>query len=231
LNIAIIPARGGSKRIPMKNIRNFSGSPIISYSIREAKKSKLFDHVIVSTDNQKIRKIAEKYGAICPFYRPKKLSNDIATLTQVVTHTLKEVSKIYAKPKNFCCIYATSPFIDYLDIKKSYKLFKKNYKKTDMILAVSKFTYPVQRAFRIKKDGNLQMIQKKYLYKRSQDLEEAYHDAAHFFWGKTQSHLKKINTNFKIRPYFLPRYRAQDIDSLEDWKHAEKTFKLHNFLK
>jgi len=227
LNIAIIPARGGSKRIPMKNIRNFSGSPIISYSIRAAIKSKLFDHVIVSTDNKKIQEVAEKYGAICPFIRPKKLSDDLTKLNQVIVHTLRQFEKIYAKPKNFCCIYATSPLVSYFDIKKSYFFLKKNYDNTDMVLSTCKFTYPVQRAFRIKKNGNLQMFQKKYLNKRSQDLEDAYHDAAHFFWGKTQTYLAKKNSNLKILPYLLPRHKVQDIDTYEDWKHAEMIFKLY----
>lgn len=229
MNIAIIPARSGSKRIKNKNIKLFCGKPIIYYSINEAKKSKIFQKIIVSTDSEKIKKISEKYGAEVPFLRPKYLSDDYTSTIDVIKHALKELS--YIKNNfNICCLYPTAPLVKKEDLIKSIKKFLS--KKYNFLFSGSKFTYPVQRGLYLNKDGYIEMINKKNYKKRSQDLKSVFHDAGQFYWGtkKTWITKKKIfDKNSSI--FLLPRLRVQDIDNIDDWKIAERLYKLNNEKK
>jgi pseudaminic acid cytidylyltransferase len=218
--ICIIPARAGSKRIKNKNIKKFNGKPMIKYSIDAAIKSKCFSKIIVSTDSIKIKKIAEKCGAEVPFIRPKKLSGDKIALRPVVINVLKFFQNLKMLPMHVCYITATAPFIDPKDIKNSYKLIKKE--KVNYVFSISTFDYPIQRALRINKKKKIEMVNRKFRNYRSQDLEELYHDAGQFYWGKSSSILKDVKTFGKSSmPYLIKRWKSIDIDTKEDWYQAE----------
>ena len=226
MNIAIIPARGGSKRIKNKNIRSFLGKPIISYPIKEILKSKIFDKVIVSTDNDKIANIAKIYGGEILFKRPKELSGDYSNTQEVIVHAINWIEQNIAKPKNICCIYPTSPLLKSIDLINSFKIFKT--KKWDFLISATEFSYPIQRAFFEDKNGGIKMFQPKNYFKRSQDLTKSFHDAGQFYWGKYSAWLNKkklFSKNSKF--YKMPKLRVQDIDNIDDWKIAEKLYKIH----
>jgi len=228
MNVAIIPARSGSKRIHNKNIKDFNGRPIISYPILAAKKSKLFKEIIVSTDSYKIKKIVNKFGAKVYHLRSKKLSNDHAVIKDVLFDIIKFLKKKMLSTKYFCLIYATSPLINFYDLKKSLRILDKSNSVVDSIMAVKKFSYPIQRALGINKKKHLYMRNKKYKNARSQDLEKSYHDAGVFSWFKTDNFLNKIKSNSSIisLPFVLEELRVQDIDNIEDWKVAEFKYKI-----
>ncbi len=218
MNIAIIAARGGSKRIKLKNIKLFRGKPIISYSIQAAIKSRCFKRIIVSTDNKKIAKIAIKYGAEVPFMRSKKLSLNKIGNREVIIDAIKQL-KLKVMPEYICQILATAPFISHLDIIKSHKKLKDT--KADFCFSVSKFSYPIQRALKVTKKDRVEMFFPKYRKYHSQKLEKSYHDAGQFYWGKTKTILKDKVTFSKIStPFLIPTYRSIDIDDIEDWKQA-----------
>ena len=188
MNIAIIPARAGSKRIKNKNIKMFCGKPVIYYSILAAKKSNIFSKIIVSTDSIKIKQIAEKYGADVPFIRPKNLSDDFSSTMEVIKHSIKELS-FHKKKINICCIYPTAPLIKKDDLIKSYKIFNTN--KFKFLFSASKFSYPIQRSFYLDKKNYIKMVNKQNYNKRSQDLKITYHDAGQFYWGSGKSWLNE----------------------------------------
>ena len=219
--LCIIPARSGSKRIKNKNIKKFLGYPIIRYPINTAKQSKLFKRIIVSTDSNKIKKIALKYGALVPFLRSKKLSDDFTPLVKVLLNTLKKIDNL---PKYFCLIYATAPLIDKKDLKKSLSMIKKNNSNADSKLSVCQYTKPIQRALKKNKKNYLEFINKRYLFNRSQDLKETYYDAALFCWFNTERYLKKNGRDLRTMPYLVDDIKTQDIDNERDWKIAQKKF-------
>ena len=225
MNIAIIPARGGSKRIPKKNIKDFHGKPIIAYSIENAINSKLFDKVIVSTDTDEIAEIALKYGAEVPFIRPKKLSDDYTGTHEVIGHAVRWLENNGNKIDYVCCLYATAPLIQPKTISLAYKElidWKVNY-----CFSVTSFSFPIQRAIKISEVDAVEMFYPKYLSTRSQDLEVAYHDAGQFYWGKSNSFKKELPIfSNNVRPFILPRYLVQDIDTLEDWQRAEAMYRV-----
>ena len=217
--VAMIPARGGSKRIPRKNIKHFHGKPIIAYSIEAALKSNLFDKVIVSTDDEEIAKIALEYGAVVPFIRSKELSDDFTGTGAVVKHTL-EYLKSNGENYDFACtIYATAPFLNekYL-IEGFEKLQKSNAK---IAFSCTSMPFPIQRTFKITDDERCEMFWPENFMTRSQDLEEAYQDAGQFYWEKTNHDSKEITFGKDSIPIILPRYLVQDIDTPEDWIRAE----------
>ncbi len=224
MKIAIIPARSGSKRIINKNIKNFHGKPIISYAIKCAKDSKLFDKILVSSDSKKIIKIAKKYGAEAPFIRPSFISRDKSLTIDVVKHAIKWLSKNGNKINFVCCIYPTSPLMIHQDLRNSFKIVKK--KKIDFLIAVTKYSYPVQKSFYLK-NNMIKLLQSSKHSTASQTLRETYHDAGQFYWARTKTWLKKKsilnNNSFAFK---LPQLRVQDIDNINDWKIAEKLFKL-----
>tara|TARA_Y100001968_G_C19399932_1_gene740444 strand:- start:176 stop:865 length:690 start_codon:yes stop_codon:yes gene_type:complete len=227
MNLCIIPARGGSKRIKRKNIREFCGKPIIAWSIQAAKKSNCFEKVVVSTDDNEIADIAKSFGAEIPFSRPKDLSDDFTTTSLVVEHCIDWFCKNSWTPNLTCCLYATAPFVTSSNIAQAFEIFKfQNVQR--FIFSATSYPFPIQRAFRINKDGNAEMFDAVNFKVRSQDLEIAYHDAAQFYIGKTNTWLKNNNLFEGSKPYVLPKWQVQDIDNEEDWARAELMFKILN---
>ncbi|MBF0263701.1 MAG: pseudaminic acid cytidylyltransferase [Gammaproteobacteria bacterium] len=221
MNIAIIPARGGSKRIPKKNIKKFLGKPIIAYSIDAAHKSELFDKIIVSTDNEEIAQLALKFGAEVPFLRPNELADDFTGTTPVVRHAAQWVEQNIAKPDNICCIYSTAPFVQAQAIKDSFTMLANLSK--GHITAITSFSFPIQRAFKLDKDNHPIPFYPEYMPCRSQDLEDAYHDAGQFYWWTYDALINGVSEH---KAYQLPPYLVQDIDTLEDWKRAELMYQV-----
>ncbi len=221
--IAIIPARGGSKRIPRKNIKRFAGQPLIAYSIQCAKESKLFDEVIVSTEDEEIAKVAKDYGAKVPFMRPEKLGDDFATAGSAVSWTLDELKK-QGKEYEFCCtIYATAPFLKPDVLVKSFQTLSSSDAK--YCFSATSFPYAFQRAFKLEND-RCKMFFPAYYSSRSQDLEPAYHDAGQFYWDNLNKSSAKNMFDEDSIAYLLPRYLVHDIDTQEDWDMAELIFKV-----
>ena len=224
MKLCVIPARGGSKRIPRKNIKNFCGKPIIAYSIQAALNSNLFDNIIVSTDDLEIAKIAESYGANIPFLRPAKLANDHAGTIPVVNHAIEWFIKKNNPPNEICCLYATAPFIKPKSIITGFELMNDN--KKEFCFTATSFAAPIQRAIKINKSGNVSMFFSENINKRSQDFECAYHDAGQFYWGTIDAWLKEKKIFSEISTdMILPRHYAHDIDTPEDWQIAELMFK------
>ena len=223
--IAIIPARGGSKRIPNKNIKSFAGQPIISYSIKAAQETNLFERIIVSTDSEEIAEVAKSYGAEAPFIRPAELADDFAGTDEVVLHALKFLLNSGEKVNYVCCIYATAPFIRSKDIRIGFELLR-NYNATSTF-TVTTFPSPIFRSLKINDSGRVEMFWPQYLDTRSQDLPEAYHDAGQFYWADVKKYLqeRQFYSNDSV-PVVLPRYLVQDIDTLEDWKTAERMYSV-----
>jgi N-acylneuraminate cytidylyltransferase len=227
-NLCIIPARGGSKRIPRKNIKDFLGKPIIAYSIETTIKSELFDTVMVSTDDKEIAEVAKKYGAKVPFFRSKKNADDYATLPDVLIEVYQNLKqKLNISFDNICCILPTAPLITVQRIKEGYELLINS--EVTSVVPVIAFSYPVWRSFRINDQNRLEMIWPEYLKSRSQDLPVVYHDAGSFYWIKRGSFFKEKNLfTSKSQPLILEETEVQDIDTLEDWRLAELKYKyLH----
>lgn len=226
MNIAIIPARGGSKRIPRKNVREFCGRPLIAYSIEAAKACGLFDHVIVSTDDEQIREIANAFGAETPFVRPAELANDHATTVPVIKQAVEWVQQHIGKVDYVCCIYATAPFIQAGALREAYELLSQKAV-SGYVFSAATFPFPIQRAFKVKQNGFVEMFEPQNYMTRSQDLEEAYQDAGQFYWGSADTYLsEKIFFSTDSMAYILPRYMVQDIDTPEDWKRAELMYEV-----
>lgn len=228
MKIAVIPARGGSKRIPGKNIKSFCGRPIIAYSIEAALKSGVVDHVIVSTDDEDIARVARDCGAKVPFVRPSGISDDYTPTVPVIKHAVEWVMTNWGQVSDVCCIYATAPFVTPEDIKEAYaRLVNENV--AGYVFTATSFPFPIQRAFRVKEDGHCEMFYPEHYNTRSQDLEEAYQDAGQFYWGRAEAYLGEVNfLSDKSKPYLLPRYRVQDIDTAEDWARAEIMWRVLN---
>ncbi len=224
MNIAIIPARKNSKRIKNKNIKSFFGKPVISYAIKCAIKSKLFNKIIVSTDSQKILKIAKKFGADVPFLRPKKLSSDKAITIDVIKHSIKWLNKKNIKPNYICCIYPATPLLQHKDLKKSYSIIKK--KKYDFVISAVKYPHPIDRHFEIK-NNKIKLFKKNKIISMTQKNKNYYHDAGQFYWGQANTWLNKKNIlTEKCFAFKLPQLRVHDIDNIEDWQITKKLFKL-----
>lgn len=226
-NIAIIPARSGSKRIPHKNVKNFLGKPVIAYSIKTAIDSGLFDEIMVSTDSENIAEIALKYGAKIPFLRTQNTAGDHATLSDVILEVLTNYNeKFNLKFDNICCLLATAPLVKPKDLKISYnKLLKQDI---DAVFPIVKYDYPIQRALKLE-NQKIKMIWPENKNKRSQDLEPAYHDAGLFYWIKNNIFIEqKTLWPPQTVGIEISRLAAQDIDTPEDWILAELKYKLRN---
>lgn len=223
-NLCIIPARGGSKRIPRKNIKDFLGKPIIAYTIEAAIKSNLFNEIMVSTDDKEIAKVAMSFGANVPFMRSKKNANDFATTYEVIEEVIKEYKNKGKKIDNICCIYPCAPFVTSSKISAAYDLFIK--KKYDSVLPIMPFSFPIQRAIKLN-DDKIKMFNEAYKNTRTQDLEKSYHDAGQFYWMKTETILieKSIVTN-NSGAIIISEMEGQDIDNETDWKLAELKYKM-----
>jgi N-acylneuraminate cytidylyltransferase len=226
LNVALIPARAGSKRIANKNTKIFNGKPLIAYSIEAALESGLFDHVIVSTDSPDIAKLSQELGASAPFTRPDELSDDFTGTQEVIAHGIKTLQDQGMQIDYCCCIYATAPFLQVSHLQQGYDLLKQNPDKA-FALSISTFDFPVQRALIVNSMGMAPMFPA-FIASRSQDLEEAFHDAGQFYWGSADDFLSK-------KPWFsehalgvnIPRHLVQDIDTPEDWLRAELMYKAY----
>ena len=223
MNVAIIPARGGSKRIPRKNIKTFCGKPMIAWSIEAAKSSGLFEYVIVSTDDAEIAEVARHWGAKVPFIRPKELSNDYAGTTSVIAHATKWALDCGLDVEAVCCIYATAPLVQADDLHRGWEAL--NSSNWDYAFAVTDFAAPIFRSFQQTAEGGIEMFFPEYFATRSQDLPVALHDAGQFYWGRPSVWIedKKIFDRHSI-PIIIPRWRVQDIDNWDDWKRAELIF-------
>lgn len=226
-NIAIIPARGGSKRIPKKNIKEFCGKPIITYSIEAALQTELFDEVMVSTDDMEIAEIAKQYGAKVPFFRSDNNSNDYATLVDVLLEVINQYEIAGELFDNVCCILPTAPFISEKKLVDSFHIMKD--KKYASIFPTLEYSYPIQRSLIKDSDGLIKMAYPENLSVRSQDLEKHYHDSGQFYWIEKNT-LKKEKTIFTTNTgaIELSQLEVQDIDTLDDWKIAEIKYKIIN---
>ena len=220
MRLCVIPARGGSKRIPRKNIKIFCGQVMIDYSIKAALDSQCFDQVIVSTDDAEIAEVAKSFGAIVPFVRPDELADDYAGTVSVIKHAIEWFDDQEQPPSEVCCLYATAPFVRADTIKKAYEKMQRT--QADYCFTVTSFAFPIQRALKVTAKNRIEMFYPEHLETRSQDLEESYHDAGQFYWGKAESFKQQKPLFSKsATPYILPRHLVQDIDTPEDWKRAE----------
>ena len=225
MKIAVIPARGGSKRIPRKNIKLFCGKPMIAWSIEAARASGLFDHIVVSTDDDEIAEVAKAHGAEVPFMRPAALSDDHTGTSPVVAHAIEWYRVQGQMPDPVCCIYATAPFVIAADLQRGLQTL--NDSGSDFAFSVTSYAFPIQRAIRLTNAGRIEMFQPGNFNIRSQDLEEAFHDAGQFYWGRTNAWLSgKMIFGPHASVVRLPRYRVQDIDTIEDWTRAEYLFRV-----
>jgi len=225
MKVAIIPARGGSKRIPRKNIKAFHGKPMIAYSIEAAIASGCFDKVIVSTDDTEIAAVAEAHGAHVPFLRPADISDDYATTMDVMAHAIHWCQNEGWDIDAVCCLYATAPFVLPKDLQQGYALLQGEG--VQFAFSATSFPFPIQRAIKLDSDGSVSMFVPENEQVRSQDLEEAYHDAGQFYWGKTRAFLEKYSIfSPHSKAVLLPRNRVQDIDTQEDWEFAESLFSV-----
>lgn len=222
--VAIIPARGGSKRIPRKNVKDFCGKPMIAWSVEAAKASGCFDQIIVSTDDDEIADVAREWGATVPFMRPAELSGDFIGTLPVIRHSVEWLNQNDFAVTYACCLYATAPFVSAEDLKHGFRFIKDEG--ISYAFSVTSYDFPIQRAIRITGNGRVAMFNPEHFQTRSQDLEEAWHDAGQFYWGTAKAWCEE-------RPIFgqdsvpvkLQRHRVQDIDTPEDWIRAEWLFR------
>jgi N-acylneuraminate cytidylyltransferase len=222
-NICIIPARGGSKRIPKKNIKDFLGKPIMAYSIEMALESGLFDEVMVSTDDLEIAEIAKSSGASVPFIRSKEASDDYATTAAVIKEVVEMYRNIGEEFDSICCLYPTAVLANSADIRQGYELLKD----ADMVLPVTEFSFPPLRSFRVNEEGLAEYRYLEHVNTRSQDLEPWYHDAGQWYWYQIKT-LEKELEFYERRVLKLSNIRVQDIDNIEDWKIAEIKYSFKN---
>ena len=226
MRLAVIPARGGSKRIPKKNIRDFCGRPIIEWTIKTVIASDCFDRIIVSTDDEEIAEIGRNCGAEVPFLRPQDLSNDFVGTMPVIQHAINWAQLHGGFPDLVCCIYATAPLLLPDDIRSGLQSLESCG--AEFSFSVSQYCSPIQRALRINSNNRLEMFHEEYVNFRSQDLEDTFHDAGQFYWGRVNAWLSGssiLNSEYAV-PIILPHQRVQDIDSIEDWEIAEIKFNL-----
>ncbi len=227
MRLCIIPARGGSKRIPRKNIRDFCGKPIIAWSIETAIESGCFDRVIVSTDDEEIAAMAKRYGAEIPFMRPAQLADDYTGTTAVVAHAIEWQNSHGDAADKVCCLYATAPFVRAIDLQEGVDILESSG--AEYAFSVTSYAFPIQRSIRITEKQRIEMFQPEHFNTRSQDLDEAWHDAGQFYWGKAAAWLEnKLIFSNESAPVFIPRHRVQDIDTPDDWERAQLMFTLLN---
>ena len=223
MNLAVIPARGGSKRIPKKNIKVFNGKPIIEYAIQCAIDTKLFRHIIVSTDNVEIAEIAKNCGAEVPFVRPSQIADDYTPTVPVVSHAISECIKLGLKFEDVCCIYPCVPFIEANDVTAARELLISSNK--SFCLPVAEFPSLIQRGFWLSPGGDISQIFPEHELTRTQDLENSYFDAGQFYWGRAETWLQSDNLDLGLHSnsvgYRIPMSRVVDIDTESDWCRAE----------
>lgn len=224
MRVAVIPARGGSKRIPRKNIKMFCGRPMIAWSILAAQQSDLFEHIIVSTDDEEIAEVARAWGAKTPFVRPPELSDDHAGTTEVIAHATRWLEEQGEPATAVCCIYATAPLLQAEDLVRGLKVLQSG--SWAYAFSVAEYSPSVYRAFQALPEGGLAMLFPEFFSTRSQDLPAALHDAAQFYWGRPAAWTQELRIfDRHSMPVVIPRWRVQDIDDMDDWIRAEMIFK------
>lgn len=224
MKLAVIPARGGSKRIPRKNIKMFCGKPMIAWSIEAALQSGCFDKVIVSTDDEEIAEVARQYGASVPFMRPAELSDDYTGTIPVIRQAIEWCKANGFDARQVCCLYATAPFVSPEDLRRGLGILEQTG--GQYAFSVTSYAFPIQRAIRLTGAGHVEMFNAEHFNTRSQDLEESYHDAGQFYWGLASAWLQeKMIFSPESSAVLLPRHRVQDIDTPEDWIRAEWLYK------
>ncbi len=226
MKLLVIPARGGSKRLPRKNIKNFAGRPIIKWSIEAGLKTNYFDEVIVSTDDEEIKSVSESAGAKVPFLRPKNISDDYTSTVDVIRHSIYWYQSKGYNFTSITCLYATAPFTTENDLRKAVELYENSLNKEAFVFSATKFASSIQRAFFINSSGFSEMFAPENYASRTQDLVKAYYDAGQFYIASPDTWLKKENIFENGQPYLLPPWQIQGIDSYEDWEMAEKLFNI-----
>lgn len=220
-NLCIIPARGGSKRIPRKNVKPFLGKPMLAYSIEAAKQSGLFDEIMVSTDDAEIAEVAKQYGAKVPFLRSSETASDFATTNDVIREVLQKYNEIGQEFDNFCCFYATAPLVQSKDVVAAYeRLLNSSF---TLVYPVVQFSYPIWRCLDLKEDGTMTRHWPEFEMSRSQDLPKEYHDTGTFYWHKTKEWL---SGNILVGGIEVDETSIQDIDTETDWKLAEMKYRI-----
>lgn len=219
MNVAIIPARGGSKRIPRKNIKSFCGKPMIAWAIEVAKKSEIFDHIIVSSDDSEIIEIAIEWGAETPFLRPEHLADDLTPTVPVIAQAVEACQSMGWSVDNACCIYPSVPFLESNDLIMARDLLYET--QANFVYPVAEYPHPIQRAMRQRSSGQMEFIDPSSELTRTQDLETTFHDAGQFYWGKATAWLKHKKMHSDAIGLVIPSWRVVDIDNLDDWKRAE----------
>jgi pseudaminic acid cytidylyltransferase len=223
MKLAVIPARGGSKRIPRKNIKPFVGKPMIAYAIEAASASGVFDHIVVTTDDAEIAAISAAAGAEIPFMRPPELAGDHTPTVPVVAHAIQACRELGWPVEQVCCIYPGVPLIDAADIAQALVLLELG--DTAYVFPVTPFPSPIQRALKRQPDATTRPFHPEYINTRTQDLEPAYHDAGQFYWGSRQAWLDGLNIHANGKTIVLPEWRVIDIDTPADWERAEALFR------
>ena len=223
-SVAIIPARGGSRRIPKKNIRSFAGRPMIAWPIDAARQSGMFERIIVSTDDDRIAEIATNEGAEAPFVRPANLADDHTGTAAVIGHAVNWLMQTGDCPDAVCCIYATAPFLQPSDLVASGRILEQG--QWNYVFSATEFAFPIFRAFRVLESGGCEMFYPEHRMTRSQDLPVAMHDAGQFYWGRPQAWIEDKPMFDRLAHAFqIPSWRVQDIDTEDDWKRAEILWK------
>ena len=224
MKVAVIPARGGSKRIPRKNIKKFHGVPMIAYAIRAAKASGLFDKIIVSSDDTEIMAVAREYGAEAPFNRPFELADDHTPTVPVISHAIRACHSLGWNVTDVCCIYPGVPFLSGTELRSGHDLLKEG---GDVyVFPVTHFPSPIQRALRRLPGGWVQPFYTEHVEARTQDLEPGYFDVGQFYWGKADNWVRGLNIHLNARTLVVPNWRVVDIDTPEDWRRAELLFTI-----
>ncbi len=222
MKVAIIPARGGSKRIPRKNIKSFHAKPMIAYAIGAALESKAFDRVIVSTDDAEIAEVAIAHGAELPFIRPQELADDHTPTVPVIAHAIRTCDELAWNIEDVCCIYPGVPFISTDDLRTAYEMLVSTG--ANYVFPVTAFPSPIQRALMRLSDGKVRSFQPEYSTTRTQDLELAYFDVGQFYWGRKQAWLDGLNIHLNGTTLIIPEWRVVDIDTPADWERAELVY-------
>jgi len=224
MRIAVIPARGGSKRIPRKNIRVFAGKPMIAWSIEAARQSGLFEHIVVTTDDVEIASIATAYGADVPFLRPSALADDHTPTAPVIAHAISALADLGISPNLACCIYPCAPFLRSGDLVEGLRLLHESG--TNFVYPVAEFAHPVQRALLRSESGKMHFLFPEHELTRTQDLPRTFHDVGQFYWGRTEAWASEKRMHSEGAGLIVPHWRFVDIDTDEDWKRAEILFKI-----
>lgn len=230
MNVAVIPARGGSKRIPRKNIRDFCGKPMIVWPIEALRASGVFDRIVVSTDDPEIAEIARSAGAELPFTRPRALADDHTATLPVMSHAVRSLREVGWHLDHVCCVYATAPLLDADDLRAALRTIETTG--VQYVFSCTTFGFPIQRALQLTDAAGVQPMFPSCIGMRSQDLPEAFHDAGQFYWGTAEAFDAQLPVFAPhSRPHLLPRHRVQDIDTEDDWIRAELLFRCFKELK